>query len=132
MAETRPDPPTEGQDRPEPADSLGDVAEKGIRRIVTAIVIAGSIVGLAIYSRPGPPRYQAFAGDGQIVRIDTRSGTVIACEENQCWTVVRRGQRLKRNPAPAALPKPAAQPPQVPAAPSPEAAPAARQAERLP
>ncbi len=123
MTDSRPDPAAKGPDGPEAEDSLGEVADRGIRRIVTAIIIAGSIVSLAIYSRPGPPRFQAFAAEGQIVRVDTRSGTVLACEVNQCWTVVRRGQRLKR-PAPAALPKPAAQLPQAPAAPAPAAAPA--------
>jgi hypothetical protein len=132
MTDTRPRPPAEGQDGPEAEASLGEVADRGIRRIVTAIVIAGSIVGLAIYSRPGPARFQAFASEGQIVRIDTRRGTVIACEVNQCWTVVRRGQRLKRDPTPAALPKPAARLQQAPAEPSPQAAPAARQAEARP
>lgn len=122
MTDSRPGFTEAGPAGPGAEDSLGEVADRGIRRIVTALIIAGSIVGLAIYSRPGPPRYQAFANEGQIVRIDTRSGTVLACEQNQCWTVVRRGQRLKRNPAPAALPKPAT-PPQAPAAPTPRAAP---------
>lgn len=122
MTDRRPGPPTEEPDGPEAEASLGDVAERGIRRIVTAIVIAGSIVGLAIYSRPGPPRYQAFAAEGQIVRIDSRSGTVLACGQGQCWTVVRRGQRLKRNPSPA-LPKPAAQAPRAPAVAAPKPAP---------
>jgi hypothetical protein len=125
MTDTRPNPPAEGQEKPETEGTLGDLAERASRRVVTAIVIAGTIVGLAIYSRPGPPRFQAFAADGQIVRIDTRRGTVIACEVNQCWTVVRRGQRLKR-PAQAALPRPAAERAKVPAAPAPEAAPASR------
>lgn len=123
MTDSRPGSSAGGPDGPEAEDSLGDVADRGIRRIVTGIIIAGSIVGLAIYSRPGPPRFQAFAAEGQIVRIDTRSGTVLACEDNQCWTVVRRGQRLKR-PTQAALPKPAAELPRATAAPAPEADPA--------
>ena len=87
---------------------FSEVAEKVAGRISTGLVIAAAIIGLAIYARPSPPRYQAVAADGRIVRIDTRSGTIIACEGGRCATVLRRGQRLDRNPAPAALPKPAA------------------------
>jgi hypothetical protein len=56
MPESQPAAAAQGPDGPEAEASLGDLAERGIKRIVTAIVIAGAIVGLAIYSRPGPPR----------------------------------------------------------------------------
>jgi len=115
----------------EPA--LAELVDNVLRKLVTAIVIAGAIIAIAIYARPAPPRYQVAVGDGKIVRIDTRNGTVIACEAERCATVLRRGQHLERHlatpaPAPAALPAPAPQPgaaPQRAPAPAP-AAPAQR------
>ena len=66
-------------------------------KITTGIVIAGAIVGLAVYARPGPPRFDAFAFGDQIVRVDGRTGTIIACEGQQtCQLVLRKGQRLER------------------------------------
>ena len=89
-----------------PESPLRDMVDGAVRRIVTGIVIAGAFVGLALYSRPGPPRYQAFATEDGIVRVDTRRGTVIACQDQRCYTVVRRGQRLEKAPLPEALPAP--------------------------
>ncbi len=105
--------------------SLADLAESALRKIVTAIVLSGGIVALAIYARPAPPRYQAIVEDGKIVRIDTRTGTVIACEENRCMQIVRRGQHLERRLTRASAPKQEV-PRQALPAPPPEAAPAAR------
>lgn len=109
----------------EPPASMSEVIEAGIRSVTTGVVIAGAIVGLAIYARPGPPRFEALVDGDRIVRIDTRKGTIISCEGQQtCQLILKRGQRLarvKRTDAPAqpqALPKPA------PATP-PAAAPAA-------
>ncbi|HEV2817972.1 MAG TPA: hypothetical protein VGW40_12215 [Allosphingosinicella sp.] len=126
----RPEYPEAARDRPPREPALAELVDNVLRKLVTAIVIAGAIIALAIYARPAPPRYQAAVGDGRIVRIDTRSGTVIACEAGRCATVLRRGQRLERSlpqrPAPAALPAPAAPPAQALPAPQPSAAPAPR------
>lgn len=123
----QPDPPSAAPDRPQQGEpSLAELVDNVLRKLVTAIVIAGAIIALAIYARPAPPRYQAAVGDGKIVRIDTRNGTVIACEGDRCATVLRRGQHLERHlstPAPAALPAPAAP---APALPAPTPAPAPR------
>ena len=103
---------------------LGEAIDGAVGKITTGIVIAGAIIGLAVYARPGPPRYDAFAFGNQIVRVDGRTGTIIACEGTRtCQQVLRRGQRLERirrtnaSPQPA-LPKPAATP--LPAAPAAE------------
>lgn len=105
--------------------TLADIVENAMRKIVTAIVIAGGLIALAIYMRPSPPRFQAAVGDGQIVRVDGRSGTVIACEGQRCWRVLRRGQDLEDAPAAKALPAPAARQAQpAPAPPSNAAVPA--------
>ena len=112
-------------DSSEPPPALGEAIDTAVRRVTTGIVIAGAIVGLAVYARPAPPRYDAFAVGSQIVRIDTRKGTIIACEGQQtCQLILKSGQRLtrvKRSDAPAepkALPGPAAAtpPPAAPAA----------------
>lgn len=114
----RPDSPEAARGRPPGEPALAELVDNVLRKLVTAIVIAGAIVALAIYARPAPPRYQAAVGDGKIVRIDTRSGTVIACEAGICAIVLRRGQHLEGHlptRAPAALPAPAAQPNLAPA-----------------
>lgn len=94
---------------PPAALTLADIVENAARKIVTAIVIAGGLIALAIYFRPSPPRYQVAAGaDGRIVRIDSRSGSVIACDGERCYRVLRRGPELDRAPPAAkALPAPA-------------------------
>lgn len=106
-------------DPAEPELSLIEVVETGIRRATTAVVVGAGIIGLAIYARPAPPRFDAFAVGSQIVRVDTRTGSVIRCEDGRtCELVLRRGQKLTRPPRAAALPKPAAaiRPPAAPAA----------------
>ena len=107
------------RDRPAREPALAELVDAVLRKLVTAIVIAGAIIAIAIYARPAPPRYQAAVGDGVIVRIDTRSGTIIACEAGHCATVLRRGQHLERS-----LPRPAAPAPQALPAPAPTAVPA--------
>jgi hypothetical protein len=110
-------PPQDGRD----VDTrLNEIVDGVVRKVGTCMVISAAIVALAIYGRPAPPRYQAFAADGQIVRVDTRSGTVLACSarEGQCMRVVQRGQSLLPRPDPEQLPKPAPAPQQLPQAPT--------------
>ena len=96
---------------------LGEAIDSAVGKITTGIVIAGAIVGLAVYARPGPPRFDAFAVGDKIVRIDTRKGTIIACEGQQtCQLVLQRGQRLTRIKRTDALPAPATPPKALPAA----------------
>ena len=108
-------------DRSDPGErGLGAAIDGAVGKITTGIVIAGAIVGLAVYARPAPPRYDAFAFGSQIVRVDSRTGTIIACEGAQtCQLVLRKGQRLTRIKRTDALPRPAAATP-LPAAPAAE------------
>jgi hypothetical protein len=97
-----------------------ELAESALRKLVTVIVIAAGLIALAIYARPAPPRFQAFAVGGQIIRIDTRKGTIIACDGARCAIIVRQGGHLDHDlghpllpapqPAPAPAPAPAALP----------------------
>jgi hypothetical protein len=89
----------------EPALTIAEVAQKIARTIATAFIVAGGFIALAIYSRPAPERYQAFAAGDRIVRIDTRTGGMIGCEGGTCFTIRKRGQDLVTNPDKAALPK---------------------------
>jgi hypothetical protein len=106
--------------------TVPELAEKIGRNISAALVIGAGFIALAIYARPGPPRFQAFAAGSEIVRVDTRQGTVIACEGGQCFNIHHAGQHVAKDaPPPPALPKPAAQvAPAAPAAPAQQAAPA--------
>ncbi len=108
-------------DRSDPGErGLGAAIDGAVGKITTGIVIAGAIVGLAVYARPAPPRYDAFAFGNQIVRVDSKTGTIIACEgQRTCQQILRKGQRLTRiKRTDDALPAPAAAtpPPALPAA----------------
>ncbi len=111
------------RDDPEREPTLVELADGAVRKIVTGIVIAGAAIALAVYARPSPPRYQVAATETGIVRIDTKSGTVIGCEAGVCRTIVRRGQHLEPRLKPKALPAPSAE--RAPAAPAAPKAPAA-------
>jgi len=118
------EPPPHAGPAEEAPFTLDEIVDRAGRRIATALVVAGALIGLAIYWQPPPPRYQMIASGSQVLRIDTRRGSIIACEDGQCGIVVRRGQHLSSRP-PASLPKPAA-PALVPAPTATPAAPAAR------
>jgi hypothetical protein len=104
--------------------STTDLIEGSVRKLVSAIVIAGGLIAIGLYWQPSPPHYQAVAADGRVYRIDTRSGTIIGCQGERCAFVLRHGQDLDDNlppppaprqvappaPAPAQAPTPAAQP----------------------
>ena len=94
----------------EPEPSIRELADMVLRKIVSGIVIGAALISLAIYARPGPPRYQAVVGNGEVFRVDTRSGTILSCVENRCSTVVRKGQSLVRRAERDALPKQETQP----------------------
>lgn len=107
--------------------SLTEAIEGAVRKLVTAMVIAGGLIALGLYWQPSPPRYQGFAADGRVYRLDMRRGTIIGCENNHCAIVLRHGQELEDAldlpalqkhlgppqpaPAPAQVPAPAAAPP---------------------
>ena len=110
--------------RSEPASPLADAIDGAVRRISTAIAIAGALVALAIYARPGPPTYQAFSTGTGVVRLNTDSGWMFECVEGRCGTIYRPGEDLERDPPARALPAPA--PATAPtAAPAPAPAPKA-------
>lgn len=113
------------RERPRPLSSeptVGELIEASVRKIVSAIVIAGGLIALGAYTsgREGP-RYQVAADNGRVYRINTDSGTVIACENEHCAIVLEHGRDLEAhlppNPPPVApqLPPPASQPATAPA-----------------
>jgi hypothetical protein len=106
---------------------LGQAIDSAVRKIATAIVIAGGLIALGIYAHP-EPRFDAFAAGDRIVRVDGRTGTVIACVEGRpCELVLRKGQRLEGFKRTNALPAPPPATP-LPAAPAAEkSAPAAQE-----
>lgn len=108
-------------DEREARATVADLIDASLRKIVTAIIAAGAIVGVAIWSRPSPPHYQVAVGDGLIVRVNAQNGKVIACRGETCALVLENGQDLADHlpppPAPpvAALPAPAPAPVTTPA-----------------
>jgi hypothetical protein len=119
---------------PEREQTVGDVIDAAVRKIVTAIVIAGGLIALGIWSggRGDPsPDYQVTAADGRMYRVSTESGRVIACQGTHCWEMLDRGQSLEDGP-PAETPKQngaAAQPRSVTAQPAQAQLPAPQNAQ---
>lgn len=109
--------------------TLVEVVDLGVRRISTAIIVAGVAIGIGVYaSSTSPPRFQAISSPEGIVRIDTRKGSIISCKDGQCMLVVKSGQHLKSRPKAEA--PPASSAPAAPAAP--KALPAPAQPKALP
>lgn len=98
--------------RAPPEPSMTDLAEMTVRKLVTAIVIAGGLIALGLYSQDtAAPNYQIVAApDGRIYRVNTDSGSIVACEEETC-ALIQRGSgdladKLPERARPA-LPAPA-------------------------
>lgn len=125
------DPLDEGRGRIPPQveqreSPLAELVDRVTGKLVTALVLASGIVGLAIYSRPSPPRYQAVvAPDGRIVRVNTRNGAIVVCRDERCSILLSSSQHLGRNrdkAEPAQVPAPAQPPAVVPPQPAPQPA----------
>lgn len=98
--------------------TLNEILDLAMRRMAAALLVAGGLIAVAIYARPGPPRYDAFATPAGIVRIDRSNGKMIACEDGRCMTVLERHQRLAPNPNVLRKEKP--KPAPTPALPAPK------------
>jgi hypothetical protein len=138
--------------KPAPADreiSLTELVDGVVRRVVTAVVIAGGLVAIGAYAGGGgdveAPRYQIAAADGRVYRVNTENGTIVGCVGNNCAVIQRGNNDLEDGPLPSvqiqigpdtrqpALPAPPAQngaapaqPPAAAPAPAPAPAPATR------
>jgi len=114
-------------DRDETELSIGEWLDKASRRVTTAVLMAGALIAISIYAKPGPPRYDIAAADGRVVRVDTRKGDMISCGADGCISVHRPGGRIDRNAKLPALPAPTVPAAQsAPAAPTAQPAPAGR------
>jgi hypothetical protein len=113
MTDARPEEPAD------PEMSLSETVDLATRRMSISVLAAGAMIGLGLYAaRPAPPRYDAFAFGSQIVRVDMKTGSIIACEGTEtCQLVLRHGQKLTRVHRTDALPRPPAAMP-LPAAPA--------------
>ena len=104
--------------------TVAELISDSVRKLVTAIVVAGALIGAGVYlsgDEVEAPKYQVTTTpDGRILRLNTESGTVIACEGERCGIVVERGQDLDDSPPERVVPKQEARP----ALPAPGAAPA--------
>ena len=116
--------------RPGTRADLMEAVDQLSRRLSGALVIAGALVAFGIYSTQEEEQtYQAFAVGGEVFRLNTDSGTIIACNGTRCMRVLERDQELVKDQG-ATLFKPTlaqstTQPaPQLPAPAQPQAAPA--------
>jgi hypothetical protein len=107
--------------------SVADLVESAVRKLVTAIVVAGGLIAIGLYWQPAPPHYEAVAADGRVYRINTHNGTIIGCQGERCAIVLQHGHELEDNLEPPAAPKQLAPPAPAPTpAPAPAPAPAPR------
>ncbi len=112
---------------------LSDFVDMLGRRLSGAILGAGAMIAIGLYAGGGgggdveAQKYQAFATDGEVFRLNTDSGTLIACSATApCRIVLQRGQDLAedqnnslfKSPAGAQLPAPAPAPQQALPAPA--------------
>lgn len=88
--------------------ALADLVDMSVRRIVTAIALAGGLIGIGAYfsgDRIEAPDYLVTTtSDGRIVRLNTDSGSIVVCQSNRCWVMQRGSDDLDDEP-PADLPK---------------------------
>jgi pyruvate/2-oxoglutarate dehydrogenase complex dihydrolipoamide acyltransferase (E2) component len=125
----------EPEERPSPS-SLHEMVDATVRRISTSMVLAGGLIAIGLYAGGGtsieaPPYQITTSADGQTVyRLNTDSGSIVACRDNQCWLMQYGSRDLEDEPPapsapPARLPAPATTPAEAPApAQAPAAAPA--------
>ena len=110
--------------------TVADLINDSVRKVVTAIVVAGALIGAGVYlggDEVEAPKYQVTTTpDGRIIRVNTESGTVIACEGERCGIVVERGQDLDDAP-PARVAPPGGE--ARPALPAPSATPTPAQSQ---
>jgi hypothetical protein len=104
--------------------SVADLVESAVRKLVTAIVVAGGLIAIGLYWQPAPPRYEAVAADGRIYRINTHNGTIIGCQGERCAIVLQHGHELEDNLEPPAAPRQLPPPQAAPAPAAPQSAPA--------
>jgi hypothetical protein len=128
------------QDLAEPELSLAESINLATRRMATAVAVAGMAIGLGLWAKPSPPRYQGFVTTDGVVRLNTRSGSIVICRTGQkCRLVLLESKDLEGRHSfgfdffdkpetvpPPASPAPALRPP-APAAPAPAAPPRAKQ-----
>ncbi len=65
-------------------------------RIAGAIVIAGALIALALFSRPTPlqiGRYEFSMSGSVIRRFDTLTGSALVCNRERCMEVDEDGRR---------------------------------------
>jgi hypothetical protein len=99
--------------------TMVELLDKASRRVTAAVLMAGALIAIAVYARPGPPHYAVAAADSRVVRVDTRTGAVISCGAEGCLSVHKPGGHID---ASASLPKPALPAPAPAAVPAPQPA----------
>lgn len=100
---------------PKEEATLADLINDSVRKVVTAIVVAGALIGAGVYlggDEVEAPRYQVTTTpDGRIIRLRTDNGTLVVCDgAGRCGILQRRSEDLEDDPPPSALPKEEARP----------------------
>lgn len=67
--------------------------------IAIAVVAAAGIVGHSLPETPKMPVYEGFVLQGKLVRLDTRTGDVVACDLDHCERLPGKGRLRQMNGA---------------------------------
>lgn len=68
---------------------------QAIASLSLAIVVAAAIIGHSLPDPPRTPAYQGFVAGGKVVRLDTRSGNIVACDFSRCVRMLGNGKALE-------------------------------------
>ena len=96
---------------PEREPTVGELIDSSVRKLVTGMVIAGALIGLGVYGSgsgggSAAPEYQiTTSADGRTVyRVNTDSGSIVACRDNNCWLMQRGNRGLDDDPRQVLMP----------------------------
>jgi hypothetical protein len=89
-------------------ERMPDIIDLFGRRLMIGLALAGALPALAIWARPEPKHFEAFVANGELIRVNTRTGTIVACNTERCMQVLERGQKLQSRSKGALFQAPAA------------------------
>ena len=80
----------------EPELTLAEAINLATRRMAAAVAIAGMAIGLGLWWKPSPARYQGFVTPDGVVRLNTKTGSIVLCEPGKkCALVLLESKDLK-------------------------------------
>ncbi len=83
-----------------PEPGRHELLRLGLATHSLAIVVAAALVGYSLPDPPRPPVYAGLVVGGKIVRLDTYTGDIIACDARRCAQLLGNGRAIESAAAP--------------------------------